>query len=108
MCGDRDPFTAPSPSHRVVDAPYRSRVVLEGFVVDVVPAQWAGGPVLEVALSDGSGDICLAFLGRRRVGGIEPARLMTVAGTVGVRRGRRLVLNPYYWLHASATEVADA
>lgn len=108
VCGDLDPFVAPRQSHRIADAPIRSRVVLEGLVVDVTVTQWAGGPVLEVTLTDGAGEIVLAFFGRHAVEGIEPARLLTAAGTVGLHRGRRLILNPTYWLHPSVTEAADA
>lgn len=107
-CGDLDPFVAPLPSHRIVDAPVRSRVVLEGFVVETAVAWWVGGPVLEVKVSDGTGEIVLAFFGRRGIGGIEPARVLTAAGTVGLHRGRPTVLNPIYWLHSSVPEPADA
>lgn len=108
MVGDLDPFVAPAPSHLVVDASVRSRVVLHGLVLDVHRADWVGGPVLEVTLSDGTGDVCLAFLGRRRIGGIELGRALTVAGVVGVRRGRALLMNPHYWLDARKTEAPDA
>ena len=96
-----DPFVAPAPSHRVVDASVRSRVVLHGLVLDVRSADWVGGPVLEVTLSDGTGDVCLAFLGRRRIGGFELDRALTVAGVVGTRQGRALLMNPPYWLDAA-------
>ena len=99
VCGDVDPFVAPAQSHRIADAPIRFRVVLKGLVVDVTVTQWAGRPVLEVTLTGGAGEIVLAFLGRHAVGGIGPARLLTAAGTVGLRGGRRLILNPIYWLH---------
>ncbi|MGQ0616127.1 MAG: hypothetical protein ACT4PW_03915 [Acidimicrobiia bacterium] len=102
-----DPFIAPERSHSVADVPARSRVVVRGVVRDVRAARWAGGPVLEVALSDGTGELCLAFLGRRRIAGIEAGCELTAAGTVGSRRGRPVVLNPWYWLHAGA-EVPDA
>lgn len=99
-----DPFVVPSPSHRIGDAPFRSRVVLRGLVLQVEAVAWGGGPVLEVTVSDGSGAICLAFLGRRAIGGVEPGREVTAAGTVGRRRGRPLLLNPSYWLHAPLEE----
>ena len=99
---------APAPSHSVVDASVRSRVVLHGLVLDVHGADWVGGPVLEVTLSDGTGYVRLAFLGRRRIGGIELGRALTVAGMVGMRRGRALLMNPHYWLDARKTEAPDA
>lgn len=105
--GELDPFIAPEQSHWVRDAQARSRVVVRGVVRDVRTTRWVGGPVLEVALSDGTGELCLAFLGRRRIAGIEAGRELTAAGTIGLHRGRRVVLNPWYWLHADA-EVPDA
>jgi hypothetical protein len=67
-----------------------------------------GIPVLEVTLSDATGDLCLAFLGRRHIAGIDSGRELTAAGTLGIHRGRAVVLNPRYWLHGSRAEVADA
>lgn len=105
--GEPDPFVAPVRSHWVAEAPARSRVIVRGVVRDVRATRWVGGPVLEVALSDSTGKLRLAFLGRRRIAGIEDGRELTAAGAVGFHRGRRVVLNPWYWLHAGA-EVPDA
>jgi hypothetical protein len=102
------PFVAPTPSHRIADAPARARVILRGRIVDVEISRWVGGLVLEVTVSDGSSSICLVFLGRRGIAGIEPGRELTATGTVGRRLGRPIVLNPRYWLHAPLVEVADA
>ncbi|MGH9084532.1 MAG: hypothetical protein ACRDYW_03670 [Acidimicrobiales bacterium] len=106
--GDLNPLVEPAPTHRVVDAPLRSRVVLHGLVLDQRTVDWAGGRVLEVTFSDGTGGVCLAFFGRRGIAGIEPGRALTVAGTVGSRHGRAVLMNPLYWLHEPAPEVADA
>ncbi|HET6950250.1 MAG TPA: hypothetical protein VFI47_07740 [Acidimicrobiales bacterium] len=103
-----DRFVAPPPTHCIVDAPPRSQAVLRGLVVQVALATWVGGPVLEVTIHDGTGGICLAFLGRRRIDGVEPGRLLTAAGTIGCRAGRPIVLDPYHWLHAWLPEAADA
>jgi hypothetical protein len=105
---DLDPFVAPAPSHQVGDAATRSTVVVRGLVLGTVVAQWAGGAVLEVTLSDGSGAICLAFLGRWSIAGVDPGRLLTAAGTVGCRQGRTVILDPRVWLHGRLAEVADA
>lgn len=110
VCADhcRGPFVAPRPSHRLEDAPLRSPVVLQGVVADVRATRWVGGPVLEVTLSDGTGGVCIAFLGRRRIAGVEVGRTLTVAGSLGSRRGRPILMNPQYWLHRPDSEVADA
>lgn len=107
LCGEFDPFVAPQPSHPIADAPLRARVVVRGMVVDVRPGRWVGGPVLKVTVSDGTGSVCLAFLGRRRIAGVELGRVLTAAGTVGSHHGRATVINPLYWLHCGA-EVPDA
>ena len=99
-----DPFVSPAPTHRVVDAPLRSHVVLHGLVLDQHAVDWAGGPVLEVTLSDGTDGVCLALFGRRRIVGIEPGRTLTVAGTLGKRDGRAVLMNPLYWLHPLVPE----
>lgn len=103
-----DPFHAPQPTSTISDARGRSRVVLRGLVLDVDPVEWVGGPVLEVTVSDGSGSLCLAFFGRHRIGGLEPGRVVTVAGTLGTQAGRPTLLNPCYWLYAPLVEVRDA
>ena len=108
MLDELHPVVAPAPSHRIADAPARALVSLRGHVVDVDVGRWVGGPVLEVTVSDGSGSICLAFLGRRGIAGVGPGRVLTATGTIGRRLGRPIVLNPRYWLHASLGEAADA
>lgn len=110
MCTDRPrgPLMAPLPSHRLADAPLRSPVVLRGVVVDVRVTQWVGGPVLEAILSDGTDGVCLAFLGRRRIPGVDAGRTLTVAGSLGSRHGRSVLMNPQYWLHRPDSEATDA
>jgi hypothetical protein len=98
---DRSVFVAPPATGGIGSAGQRQRVVLSGLVVRVVSAQWVGGPVLEVRLRDLSGEISLAFLGRKVVGGVEPGALVTVAGTVGRRQGRATILNPQIWLEGA-------
>jgi hypothetical protein len=42
------------------------------------------------------------WLGRRRVAGIEPGRLLTARGRVGVHDGRLAIYNPWYELRSPA------
>lgn len=59
-----------------------------------------GASALEAQLYDGSGQVTLVWLGRRRIEGIEPGRRLTVHGRIG-RRGDAFVLyNPRYELDA--------
>jgi hypothetical protein len=96
-----DPFVAPTDITDIVHAAPRSRVALRGRLTSIATTLWAGGTALEVTLDDGSDAMCLAFLGRRRIAGIDLGRRLTAGGTIVQRRGRRLLMNPYIWLHAS-------
>lgn len=55
-------------------------------------------PVLEAELFDGSSQIQLVWLGRRRIAGIEPGRKLLARGRVGVHDGRLAIYNPWYEL----------
>jgi cytochrome c-type biogenesis protein CcmE len=72
----------------------RQRVNIGGLVVEAVVRKWVGGDVLECRLDDGTGQMWLAFLGRRQVDGVVSGALLSAEGVVGTHRGRRLVLNP--------------
>lgn len=77
-------------------------------MVDVWCERAAGRCGLRARMADESGDVVLAFLGRHQIAGIDRGRRLTVVGTVGIRDGQPVILNPYYWLHASPPELADA
>jgi hypothetical protein len=96
-----DPFVAPTDITDIARAAPRSRVALRGRVTSIATTLWAGGTALEVTLDDGSDAICLTFLGRRRIAGIDLGRQLTAGATIVQRRGRRLLMNPHIWLHAS-------
>ncbi|GLZ80086.1 hypothetical protein Afil01_48930 [Actinorhabdospora filicis] len=55
-------------------------------------------PMLEAVLYDGTDKITLVWLGRRRIAGIEPGRLLTARGRVAVRDDRKVIFNPEYTL----------
>jgi hypothetical protein len=61
-----------------------------------------GAPALEAELYDGSDVIDLVWLGRRRIAGIEPGRLVRAEGLVSVQDGRKVMFNPRYELRGSA------
>lgn len=75
-----------------------SRVVGEVTSVRVVPR--AGAPSLEVTVSDGRGQICAVFFGRRRLGGLHPGRRLVVEGVVATANQRKFLFNPVYELLA--------
>jgi RecG-like helicase len=55
-------------------------------------------PVLEAELFDGSSQIQLVWLGRRRIAGVEPGRKLLARGRVGMHNGQRAIYNPWYEL----------
>jgi hypothetical protein len=56
----------------------------------------AGVPALEAELYDGSGSVCVVWLGRRQIAGIEPGRRLRVEGMVCLLDGQRTIFNPRY------------
>lgn len=93
-----DPFAAPAATHLLAHTAPRHRVVVAGTVTAIDLARWAGGPVTEATLDDGTGHITLVFLGRHGVAGIAPGRRLTAAGTIGSHHGATVLLNPQHWL----------
>ncbi len=59
-------------------------------------------PLLEADLFDGSAEIALVWLGRRRIPGIEPGRRIVARGRVGLHNGRLAIYNPRYELQCGA------
>jgi hypothetical protein len=55
---------------------------------------------LEVRLSDGSGNMTVVFMGRRRIAGVRTGARMVVEGVVGQHGGRLAMLNPLFELLA--------
>jgi hypothetical protein len=98
---DFDPFLPPSQLTPMVDLRARVRVAVSGTVVAVSRTRWDGGPALEVTLEDKTGSLVLAFLGRRRISGIEDGRRLVAGGRVLSHRGRLLLLNPFVWFAVS-------
>ena len=79
-------------------APDRQKVVVQGTLKTVTLRPRGGVPALEAELYDGSGSISVVWLGRRRIAGIEPGRLMRAEGLVSVQDGRKVMFNPRYEL----------
>lgn len=53
---------------------------------------------LKAELFDGTDDVTLVWLGRRKIPGIEPGRTIKVSGRIGERGGHKVLYNPYYEL----------
>jgi hypothetical protein len=55
-------------------------------------------PTVEAELFDGSGTVTLVWLGRRKIAGIEPGRVLRARGRIAERDGARMMFNPWYEL----------
>jgi len=93
-----DPFTVPAVTHALALARVRSRVVVEGTVGSVETVAWAGGPVTEITVADGTDLLTLVFFGRHRIAGVHTGTRLVAAGTVVNHHGRRVIMSPQLWL----------
>ena len=81
---------------------WRERVRIRGHVRSLrLHPIGEGITVLECTIVDGSGGITIAFLGRRRVAGIELGRRLEAEGMVAEVRERLTIINPSYRLLGS-------
>lgn len=55
-----------------------------------------GAPMLRAELGGGADRITIIWLGRDRIAGIEPGRVLAVEGTLTEQGGRRIMYNPRY------------
>jgi amino acid transporter len=74
----------------------RQRSVVAGRIHSVRVRPWAGVSTLECTLTDGTGTVTAAFLGRKQVAGLQPGVWMKVEGVVCNHRGLQAFLNPIY------------
>jgi hypothetical protein len=82
----------------ITDVVDRSMVKVKGTLRTVTLRPRAGLPALEAELYDGTAALVLIWLGRRRIEGIEPGRVLTATGRVSTQEGRRVIFNPRYEL----------
>lgn len=81
---------------RVEEAPDRELVTVQGTLRTVTLRPRGGVPALEAELYDGTGQITVLWLGRRRIAGIFPGRSIRVTGRIGLHGGVRTIYNPRY------------
>jgi hypothetical protein len=79
----------------------REKVTVTGTLRTVTLRPRAGVPALEAELYDGSGTLSVVWLGRRRIGGVEPGRVLTASGRVSWAEGHPVMFNPRYELRAA-------
>lgn len=82
----------------IADAPKRQTTRIAGVVRGVTLRPVGGVPALEADLFDGTGSVDVVWLGRRRIGGIDPGTQLVVEGRIGEQRGRLKMFNPAYTL----------
>ncbi|GAA5080400.1 hypothetical protein HNP84_005105 [Thermocatellispora tengchongensis] len=80
----------------------RRRFCVAGTLRTVTLRPRGGAPALEAELYDGSDVIDLVWLGRRKIAGIEPGRLVRAEGLVSLQDGRKVMFNPRYELRPSS------
>jgi hypothetical protein len=76
----------------------RRRFCVAGTLRTVTLRPRGGAPALEAELYDGSDVIDLVWLGRRKIIGIEPGRVVRAEGLVSLQDGRKVMFNPRYEL----------
>lgn len=89
-----------TPVHRCRD---RSQVCVVGMLRTVTIQPRGGSPSLQAELWDGSGSVDVVWIGRRRIAGIEPGRVIKAQGRMTQRDGRRVMFNPLYELRPSGS-----
>ena len=80
----------------------RPRVRVSGAVRRVRASGPAGLPMLRAELGGGTDRVTVIWLGRTRIAGIEPGRVLAVEGTLSQRGGRMIMYNPRYDLDTDA------
>ncbi|HSF27210.1 MAG TPA: OB-fold nucleic acid binding domain-containing protein [Actinomycetes bacterium] len=76
----------------------RGRVRVSGTLRSVTLRPRAGVPALVADLYDGTGILTVVWLGRRRIPGIVPGRMLVASGRVLVEDGAPTIYNPRYQL----------
>jgi RecJ-like exonuclease len=71
---------------------------IQGRLRHVVYTPRESLPTVEAELFDGTGSVALVWLGRRRITGIEPGRMIRASGRVGEHDGHPAIYNPRYEL----------
>lgn len=82
----------------IAGAPMRARVTVQGTLRTVTLRPRGGVPALEAELYDGSATLMVLWLGRRRIAGIYPGRMLRVTGRIGEQEGAPVMFNPRYEL----------
>jgi RecG-like helicase len=80
------------------EMPERTPVRICGEVTRQKIVPRAGSPVMQLTISDGTGEVTVIFTGRRSVTGLSHGRGVELAGVAYRERGHVVMLNPGYTL----------
>lgn len=83
--------------------PDRQQVCVVGMLRTVTIQPRGQSPSLQAELWDGSGSVDLVWIGRRRIAGIEPGRVLRAEGRISQRDGHRVMFNPRYELRPTGS-----
>jgi len=86
---------------RIRDCEPGDTVSVTGMVRSMTIRPRSTVPALEIDVYDGSGNVTVVFLGRRRIPGINPGRSLTVRGRLTGTGERPTIYNPKYELKPS-------
>ena len=85
-------------ARQISDARPQARVAITGIITATQTVTIGSSPAYRCTLTDGTGEICVLFLGRRAVAGLTAGRRCSMTGTAGTSGGRLVTWNPRYWL----------
>jgi hypothetical protein len=89
-----------TPVRRCAD---RQQVCVVGMLRTVTIQPRGQSPSLQAELWDGSGTVDVVWIGRRRIAGIEPGRIIRAEGRITQRDGHRVMFNPRYELRPAGS-----
>jgi cytochrome c-type biogenesis protein CcmE len=81
---------------RIADAPMRTPVRLAGVVKRITVHPEHGLEALEAVITDGSGEISVLWMGRRKIPGLTLGSRIVVEGVIGEHRHGRRMVNPSF------------
>lgn len=82
----------------IAQAPDREHLTIEGRLTILTVNPSSRHRWLEAELDDGTGTVTLIWMGRHRIAGVTPGRLLRASGLISEWGGRRVIFNPRYEL----------
>lgn len=83
---------------RASDCARGDEVEMLGRLRSVDSCAKSSGASMEAEFFDGTDAVTLVWIGRRRIPGIEPGKVLRIRGRVGDRAGQKVIYNPAYEL----------